>query len=137
MPSGGARAGAGRPLGSKNKTVPLVKELARTYTESAVLELARIAGLRKYADDAPIGKRGKMMPGSGSDQARIMAINTILDRGWGKATQPISGDEDGPPIQTQRVTRRIIDPLAEVTPDNDDDPLPLPDVGEEEAAKIA
>jgi len=30
--------------------------------------------------------------------ARVAAANALLDRGWGKATQPIAGDETSGPI---------------------------------------
>jgi len=30
--------------------------------------------------------------------ARVAAANSLLDRGWGKATQPIAGDEESGPI---------------------------------------
>jgi hypothetical protein len=36
---------------------------------------------------------------STSDQAKVAAANSLLDRGWGKATQPIDGDGDGGPVQ--------------------------------------
>jgi hypothetical protein len=35
--------------------------------------------------------------------ARVSAASVLLDRGWGKAVQPISGDEDGPPIKFTRI----------------------------------
>jgi hypothetical protein len=35
--------------------------------------------------------------------ARVAAVNSLLDRGWGKATQPISGDDDAPPIQIRQI----------------------------------
>jgi hypothetical protein len=31
--------------------------------------------------------------------ARVAAANSLLDRGWGKPTQIVQGDEDGGPIQ--------------------------------------
>ena len=71
---GGARPGAGRPKGSKNKVPGHVRELARDYTESAVKELATLAGATK-------GRKAK------SEAARVMAIKELLDRAWGKSTQ--------------------------------------------------
>jgi hypothetical protein len=32
------------------------------------------------------------------ESARVAAANALLDRGWGKPTQLIAGDEDGAPI---------------------------------------
>jgi hypothetical protein len=38
--------------------------------------------------------------------ARIQAIAVLLDRGWGKAVQPVAGDDDSLP---RIVIRRVID----------------------------
>ena len=43
-----------------------------------------------------------------SKQARVNAANALLDRGWGKPTQPLSGDDDAPAIQF--IKRVIVDP---------------------------
>ena len=46
--------------------------------------------------------------------ARIQAIAILLDRGWGKAVQPIAG-EDGEPVRI--VIRQINDAIdADLTP---------------------
>lgn len=45
-----------------------------------------------------------------SDAAKIAAGRELLDRGYGKATQPIAGDDDAPPIRHEEVVRRIVDP---------------------------
>lgn len=97
----------------------MLKSLVRKYTEPAIEELVRIAGMKKeYARDS----EGKLVldaegnpkliaiPGSASDTARIQAINILLERGFGKATQKIAGDEDEAPVQVQEVRRRIIRP---------------------------
>lgn len=55
--------------------------MARSHSELAIKALATIA------------QRGK------SESARVAAAQVLLDRGWGKPTQPISGEEDGPPIK--------------------------------------
>jgi len=62
-----------------------IRSLARSYTEMAIQTLAGIA-----------------QNGEG-ESARVAAANALLDRGWGKPTQPISGDEDGPPIQFTQI----------------------------------
>lgn len=80
----GTRIG-GRQKGTPNKATQEIKELARGYGPKAVAELARIAGLTKG-------------PPSENEQTRVAAIKELLDRGYGKATQPISGDADGPPV---------------------------------------
>jgi hypothetical protein len=68
-----------------NKATLEIKELARAYGPEAVAELARIAGLTKGIP-------------SDSEQTRVAAIKELLDRGYGKSTQPISGDENAPPV---------------------------------------
>jgi hypothetical protein len=59
-----------------------IRSLARSHTEQAIKTLAGIMNQPK----APAA-------------ARVSAAQALLDRGWGKPTQPISGDEDGPPIK--------------------------------------
>ena len=51
-----------------------------------------------------VARGGKTVPAA----ARVMAANSILDRGWGKPTQPVSG-EDGKPIEVATIIRRIVD----------------------------
>jgi hypothetical protein len=34
------------------------------------------------------------------EAARISACTALLDRGWGKPTQPIAGDDEGDAIRT-------------------------------------
>lgn len=60
-------------------------EVARDHTESALATLAEVAA-------------NKQEGGS----ARVSAAKELLDRGWGRATQPISGDPEGAPIQTEQ-----------------------------------
>ena len=57
-----------------------LRELAREHTPAAVAKLAHIM------------EKGK------SEQACIAAASALLDRGWGRPTQPIAGDEDMAPI---------------------------------------
>ena len=82
------------------KTPTQIKSLARGHTESAVNVLA---GIMNQSDAPPA--------------ARVSAASAILDRGWGKPTQPIAGDEDGTPITIERIERVIVDPKA-INPDS-------------------
>jgi hypothetical protein len=66
---------SGNP-GGRPQVAAGVRELARKHTRDAVTTLA------------------ELMNGAQSEQARIMAANSLLDRGWGKPTQTISGDEN-------------------------------------------
>lgn len=72
---GGKRAGAGRPKGAKDKLTreagATIGELARRHTAAALKTLVEVA------------TQGD------SDAARVSAANAILDRGYGKASQPL------------------------------------------------
>lgn len=61
----------GRQAGTPNKATQELKDLARAHTAAAIKELARLA---KSAI---------------SEQARVAAINSLLDRGHGKPAQSI------------------------------------------------
>jgi hypothetical protein len=64
------------------KSLTEIRSAARSHTEAALNCLVGIMG----QTDAP-------------PSARVAAANSILDRGWGKAMQPVGGDEDGGPVQ--------------------------------------
>lgn len=81
MARGGARPGAGRKPGIRNRVTKDIKELAQSYGEDAIRRLAILA-----SDD------------SIAPAAQVAAIKELLDRGYGKATQPIAGDPDMPPV---------------------------------------
>ena len=65
----------GRPAGMSE-----VRDLARSYTAIAIEKLAHLVQHAK------------------SEQACIAAASALLDRGWGRPTQPIAGDDDMPAI---------------------------------------
>ena len=69
---------SGNPSG-RPKTDPRVRDAAREYTEQAIAVLGEA-----LADE--------------DKRIAIKAAEVILDRGWGKPAQPLTGDEDGPPI---------------------------------------
>lgn len=81
----GAPKSGGRQKGTPNKVPSEIKEIARQYGPQAVEELARLAGLVEEG----VGK-------AESEQARIGALNGLLDRGYGKPSQAVSGDADNP-----------------------------------------
>jgi hypothetical protein len=78
----------GRPGG-----VAEVRELARTHTAEA------------------IGCLLKEMRDGDTSHARIAAANALLDRGWGRPTQPLAGDADNPVVVniTEEERRREVD----------------------------
>lgn len=63
-----------------NKTVSEVKLIAQQYGADAITTLVDI------------------MQKSETDTARISAAKELLDRGYGKATQPLTGAGDSPLI---------------------------------------
>jgi hypothetical protein len=93
---------SGNP-GGRPKGVEEVQRLAREHTPTALQALVKIATAGR------------------SEPARVMAANSLLDRGWGKPVQPteLSG-KGGGPIE-----------IADVT----DDPRPPLDVFIAEFAK--
>jgi hypothetical protein len=81
MPKG-VRLG-GRQKGTPNKATADIKALARVHAPAVIAELARLA---LHAE---------------GEAARVAAIKELLDRGYGKARQPLTGgDDDDNPIRT-------------------------------------
>jgi hypothetical protein len=72
-----------RPVGVPNKASGAVRELAQKFGPEIIQRLADIAGLCGSA-------------GSEFEMTRITAMRELLDRGFGKATQPIGGQDGGP-----------------------------------------
>jgi hypothetical protein len=81
----------GRPKGSASRVTMDVKELARDYTEEAVLALAQV------------------MRGADSDAAKVAAAKELLDRGHGKAKQVVDATVAA---TVEKLTRSIVDPRA-------------------------
>lgn len=75
------RKGGGRPKGVPNKTTVALKDAARQYTTEALEALVKVL------------REGE------SESARIQAANAILDRGYGKPSTILAGDEDGGAIR--------------------------------------
>lgn len=74
---------SGNP-GGRPKTIlangMTLREMARTHTEVALNALV------------------KVVTEAESESSRVAAASALLDRGWGKPTQPIAGDAEMPPI---------------------------------------
>lgn len=98
MAGGGSKPGerrGGRKKGTPNKATASIKEAARAYTQEALLALV---GVVRGGEDIPAA-------------ARVSAANALLDRGYGKPTQPISGDDEAAAIKL--VTQiRLVGPDA-------------------------
>jgi hypothetical protein len=77
---------SGNP-GGRPKTIAEVRDLARAKTAEAIEALAHIATAGE------------------SEAARVSAAVALLDRGWGKAPQAITGEGgEGPVLADIRVT---------------------------------
>jgi hypothetical protein len=74
------RKTGGRTAGTLNKATSDLKTVAREYGPRVIEKLWAIC---EHGD---------------TDQARISAAREILDRGYGKPAQPVSGDGDGEPV---------------------------------------
>lgn len=72
-----------------------IKSLARSHTEAAINVLS---GIMNQTEAPPA--------------ARVQAAQALLDRGWGKPTQPIAGDDDADPIRHEMIKRVIVDPTG-------------------------
>lgn len=87
---GGKRPGAGRKAGVPNKVNADLRELAQQYTTEALEALVGIL-------------RGD------NESAKVSAAREILDRGHGKASQPVEGKLG---LDITAVIHKVIDPNA-------------------------
>lgn len=78
---------------SRARTLTEIRSLARSHTRTAVRVLV---GVMRSEDATPA--------------ARVSAANAILDRGWGKAAQPVENGEDGVLELIHRIERIIVHP---------------------------
>ncbi|AMA61473.1 hypothetical protein [Bradyrhizobium sp. CCGE-LA001] len=78
---------------SRARTLTEIRSLARSHTRTAIRVLV---GIMRSEDATPA--------------ARLSAANAILDRGWGKAAQPVENGEDQPLELVHRVERVIVHP---------------------------
>ena len=101
---GGRREGAGRKPGVPNKQTVEIRTIAMQYGPAAIAALAAMAGL---APGTP----------AESETARIAALREVLDRGFGRSTQPLSGDADAPPLQVDFRWADATQPTPEPKPD--------------------
>ena len=85
----GGNAGKGRPKGALNKATKDIKEAARMHGPQALEVLSRI-----------------LLAGE-SETAQIAAAKEILDRAYGKSTQPIA-NEEGKTFALALIERRIV-----------------------------
>ena len=77
--------------GATSKAAAEIKALAKKHSKAAIKVLAAI-----------------MNQADGPATARVSAAQALLDRGWGKAAQPVAGEEGGVPLLS-RIERVIVD----------------------------
>ena len=97
------RKTGGRQAGTPNKVQREDRELAQKYGPRAIEELAKMAGLKGVANRAE------------AEAVRKGALDSLLDRAYGKPAQPVDGDGEGGPIS---VINEII--IRGVRPDAND-----------------
>jgi hypothetical protein len=85
---------SGNPSG-RPKVDTRVRELAQAQTESAIAGLVRVL-------------EGEKTPAA----ARVSAAVALLDRGWGKPVQMITGDEENPIQITSASDRDVAKAIA-------------------------
>ena len=81
----------GCPRANFMRTPADLRSLARAHTEVGIKILAGIAMNEEFPP-----------------AARVSAVAQLLDRGWGKAVQPVSSDPDGPLIV--EIIQRVREP---------------------------
>lgn len=70
-----------------------IRSLARSHTRTAIRVLV---GIMRSKDATPA--------------ARVSAANAVLDRGWGKVTQPLESSGDSALEVIHRIERVIVNP---------------------------
>jgi hypothetical protein len=93
MPQFYSRSSEGRSHTQMPKSLTEIRSLARSHSRTAVNVLV---GVMRCKDATPA--------------ARVSAANAILDRGWGKATQPLESGDDGTLELIHRIERVIVHP---------------------------
>ncbi|MFT4120433.1 hypothetical protein [Bradyrhizobium sp.] len=89
-----ARVTAARKT-STARTLTEIRSLARSHTQTAIRVLV-----------------GVMRSDEATPAARVSAANAILDRGWGKAAQPIENGDDMALELIHRIERIIVHPAS-------------------------
>jgi Family of unknown function (DUF5681) len=87
---GFAKGVSGNP-GGRPKELTAVRDLARQHTMTALNSLVEIS------------QKGK------SETARVLASNSLLDRGWGKPVQPLATDRDWLFPSGEVIEGRVVD----------------------------
>ena len=86
------RKTGGRTKGTPNKGTADIRELAQAHGPAVINRLLMLSGCALDALGIPL-------KGADSEQVQVMAMKELLDRGYGRATQLIAGDDAGSPLQ--------------------------------------
>lgn len=78
----------GRQPGTPNKVTNEIRDLARGYGPAIIQKLAEFAGIT-------VDAKGKQIKSTVLPIVQKSAMDTLLDRGFGKATQILAGDDEG------------------------------------------
>ena len=112
MAAKGQPKSGGRKAGTPNKVTADIKALAQSFGPQAVKVLIEIASEAEpvvHADCPNCGHKQEI-PIPRQDQTRVAAVKELLDRGYGKARQPLTGEDDGSPIVVQVIGKPYSDP---------------------------
>jgi hypothetical protein len=90
----------GRTTGTPNKTTADIKALAQSFGPAVIRKLAEMAGVLVDDKGKPVGEP------TPNPQARTAAMKELLDRGFGKARQPISGPDQEDNTQPLQIVYR-------------------------------
>ena len=115
----------GRKKGTPNKVVPEIRLLARQHGAETIKKLlalmrgsdARLAKLERKIDKLPADsdEMGKLLMQllalltARNPANELGAAKEMLDRGWGKAAQPVTGADGEGPISIERIERYVIE----------------------------
>lgn len=92
-------SGQGRPKGTRNKATFEIKLLAQEWGRPAIERLALLSGLTNA-------------PGAKSQTTQVLALKELLDRGYGRAAQAITGPDGEKIAWVITGVRRTIDANA-------------------------
>jgi hypothetical protein len=112
LPQGGARPGAGRPKGVKNRPKELLPHQIVQQHQANVAAAKRSAReiALGYAEQAFAVLAEIMVNKAAPASARVSAAVAIHDRAYGKAPQAITGPDGEGPVQFAVVQVEYLDP---------------------------
>jgi hypothetical protein len=90
---------SGNPAGRPKSLSRYIREKTNDGSEIADFFLGVFASKEKIEYENSKGEKVKRDPNL---RERMEAAEWLADRGWGRPTQPISGDEDMPPVQFEQ-----------------------------------